>query len=351
MKTCDNPLIDEVNSNAAAMLDFILVENRILRKNIGKRVPLTDDDRRMLVKYGIPVKPWLDQICTIMKPESLLRLNRKLKQKKWDYSNVAQKRPGRPKTDETIESLTVRLAEENRSWGYDRIAGELLKLGYKISDQTVGNILKKHGIPKAPDRKGLTWKQFILSHMSTMWACDFFTEEVWTHLGLKTYYVLFFIHLGTRRIYTVNATQHPHAAWVKQQARNFCMHLDDIPEKCTHLIHDRDTSLLALDAVLKNEIKIVKTPPHSPKCNAYAERFVREARETLDNMILMGERHLLRTMKQIEKHHNQERPHQGIENKIPLPFEYPENSVPLAEIKSRERLGGLLNHYERNKAA
>ena len=129
------------------------------------------------------------------------------------------------------------------------------------------------------------------------------------------------------------------------------MHLDDIPEKCTHLIHDRDTSLLALDTVLKDEIKIVKTPPHSPKCNAYAERFVREARETLNNMILMGERHLFRTMKQIEKHHNQERPHQGIKNKIPLPFDYPKNPVPLAEIKSRERLGGLLNHYERLKAA
>jgi len=222
MNIFDNPLIAETETSAdfAAMLDFILVENRILRKNIGKRVPLTDDDRRMLVKYGIPVKPWLDQICTIMKPESLLRLNRRLKQKKWDYSHVAQKRPGRPKTDETIELLVVQMAEKNQKWGYDRIAGELLKLGYKISDQTVGNILKKHGIPKAPDRKGLTWKQFILSHMSTMWACDFFTEEVWTHLGLTTYYVLFFIHLGTRRIYIVNATQHPHTAWVKQQARN-----------------------------------------------------------------------------------------------------------------------------------
>ncbi len=83
----------------------------------------------------------------------------------------------------------IRFASENRSWGYDRIIGATATLGYRVSDQTVGNILKRHGIPPAPERrKTTTWKEFIRSHMDVLAATDFFTAEVWTKSGLVTYY-------------------------------------------------------------------------------------------------------------------------------------------------------------------
>src|SRR3989475_11962004 len=97
-------------------------------------------------------------------------------------------RSGRPKVDPEIEALVVRMAQENRSWGYDRIVGALANLGYTVSDQTVGNILKRHGIPPAPERKTTTtWKEFIRAHLDMLVATDFFTAEVWTLGGLVTY--------------------------------------------------------------------------------------------------------------------------------------------------------------------
>ena len=245
----------------------------------------------------------------------------------------------------------VKLAEEN-TWGYHRIAGELKKLGYKVCPNTVGNILRKHGLPPAPDKKGMSWKKFIQSHMDVTWATDFFTEEVWTLNGLVTFYVLFFIHLETRRVCIAGCTQNPAYIWTSQQARNFSMLLGEINEKCRYIIHDRDNSFLPFDYVIKSEgIKIVRTPPHAPMCNAFAERFVREARETLNNMILLGERHFHHVLKCIEQHHNNERPHQGICNVIPLNFTYPEKQAAPEKIRCKSSLGGLLNHYYIDKEA
>lgn len=88
---------------------------------------------------------------------------------------------GRPRVDKELEDLVVQMAKENRGWGYDRIAGALAELGYDISDQSVGNILKRRGLPSAPDRqKTTTWKEFIRTHMEVLWATDFFSTEVWT---------------------------------------------------------------------------------------------------------------------------------------------------------------------------
>jgi len=121
---------------------------------------------------------------------------------------------------------------------------------------------------------------------------------------------------------------------------------------CRYLVHDRDASFAAMDGVLTTEaLRILKTPTHSPLCNAHAERHVREIRETLDNLILLGEPHLRRALTAIEEHHNAERPHQGISNVIPLGFDYPAEPTPLAEVACQEALGGLLNHYSFKKAA
>ena len=138
---------------------------------------------------------------------------------------------------------------------------------------------------------------------------------------------------------------------MKQQARNFCMVLDEGQEKCRHLIHDRDTVFLAFDGVIKTELRVVKTPPRTPLCNAFAERHVRECRETLDSMILFGQAHLRYVLKRIEKHHNEQRPHQGIGNVVPTGFDYPEDPVPPDNVECEPALGGLLNDYHAQKAA
>ncbi len=106
------------------------------------------------------------------------------------------------------------------------------------------------------------------------------------------------------------------------------------------------------DAILKTDgIKIVRTPPGAPQCNAFAERFVREAKETLDNLILLGQDHLDHVLRRIEAHHNQHRPHQGLDNGIPLGYEYPAVPVAPHEIECDSSLGGLLRHYHISKAA
>jgi len=350
-----NPLIAKVHQlfsqDLALENDFLRQENRILRSKLGTRVPLTEADRRVLVQYGLPIKDRLAQVISIARPETLLAWNRRQKQKKWTFGKRSTK-PGRPRKAHDTEALIVRLAQENNSWGYKRICGELRKLGHQACPSHVRDVLRRQGLPPVPNRKGPSWKQFLQAHLEVTWATDFFTEEVWTLGGLVTFYVLFFIHLGTRRVWLAGCTPQAHAAWVAQQARNFSMVVEDWKLPCRYLVHDGDASFAALDGVLKSDtLSIRKTPPHSPLCNAHAERHVREVRETLDSLILLGEAHLRRSLIAIEKHHNAARPHQGIGNLIPLAFDYPVEPAPPAEVECHEVLGGLLNHYSLTKAA
>ncbi len=167
--------------------EYLVTENRVLRGQIKGRLKLTDGERTSLAEIGKRLgKKALEEVASIVKPETVLAWHRRLVAKKFDGSKK-RKYPGRPTIDEEIEELVVRLATENRSWGYDRIAGAVANLGHKVSDQTVGNVLKRHGIPPAPEReKTTTWKEFIRSHMAVLTATDFFTSEVWTKGGLVT---------------------------------------------------------------------------------------------------------------------------------------------------------------------
>src|SRR6266487_6806568 len=179
--------------------EYLVAENRILRNQMTGRVRLTDGERKTLAEIGQRLgKQALAEVASIVKPDTILAWHRKLVAQKFDGS-PQRKAPGRPMIDPEVEALVVRMARENRSWGYDRIVGALANLGYTVSDQTVGNILKRHSIPPAPERKTTTtWKEFIRTHMDVLVATDFFTAEVWTLGGLVTYYVLFVRRLGTR---------------------------------------------------------------------------------------------------------------------------------------------------------
>jgi putative transposase len=335
------------NRDLALQNDYLRQENKILRSKLGKRVLLNESERTVLVKYGLRIKDHLHEVISIVRPETLLAWHRRAKNKKWTYE---RKKPGRPPKSQQTEKLVVRLAEQN-SWGYRRIAGEMKKLGHELCPITVRNILVKNGLPPAPKRKGMSWHRFIRSHMDVAWAADFFTEEVWTTGGLVTFYSLFLIHLKTRRVHIAGCTVNPDSAWIKQQARNFSMTLTDIDENCRYIIHDRDASFAGFDFILKAQgIKIVKTPLKAPMCNAFAERFVREARQTLNQIIPLGQWHFGHVLKSIEQHHNKERPHQGIGNRIPLGFDYPETAADPSQVGCKSSLGGLFNHYYKKAA-
>jgi putative transposase len=160
---------------------YLMAENRILRSQITGRVLLTDAERKTLAKLGQQLgRKVLAEVATIAQPDTILAWHRTFAHQKVDTSKPRMS-VGRPRIDKEIEDLVVRMARENRSWGYDRIVGALANLGYDLSDQTVGNILKRHGVPPAPERKKTTtWREFVHIHMHILMATDFFTAEVWS---------------------------------------------------------------------------------------------------------------------------------------------------------------------------
>jgi putative transposase len=334
-------------------IEYLVAENRILRDQIKGRVQLSDAERRTLAEVGKKLsKQALEEVASIVKPDTILAWHRKLVAQKFDGSMHRQSL-GRPRIDPELEELVLRMARENRSWGYDRIQGALKHLGYSISDQTVGNILKRHGLPPAPERKKTTtWREFIRSHMDVLVATDFFTTEVSTWCGLTTYYILFFLHIGTRRVHIAGVTPHPNEAWMKQIARNETMDTWGFLKPGQYLIHDRDGKYCPAfhDIIDHAGVTRVPLPPRSPHLNAFAERWVRSVKEeALSKLILFGERALRHALKEYTTHFHEERPHQGIGNVIPLPTNQPANDRE-RPIRCHERLGGLLKCYDRKAA-
>jgi transposase InsO family protein len=333
--------------------EYLVTENRILRNQITGRVRLTDGERKTLAEIGHQLgKQALEEMANIVKPDTILGWHRRLVAQKFDGSKQRQA-PGRPPTDQGLEALVVRMARENRSWGYDRIVGALANLGYTISDQTVGNILKRHGIPPAPERKSTTtWKEFIQTHLDVLVATDFFTAEVWTLGGLVTYYVLFFLHLGSRKIHVAGVTPYPNAAWMMQMARNVTMAEWGFLAPGQYLIHDRDGKYCPAFQQLIDAAGVTRVPlpPRSPNLNAYAERWVRSVKEEcLSRLILCGEASLRHVLTQYVVHFHHERNHQGKGNVLLFPT-VRQGLAQQGPMQCRERLGGLLKCYTRDAA-
>ncbi len=223
-------------------------------------------------------------------------------------------------------------------------------LGHKVSDQTVGNILKRHDIPPAPKRKQTTsWKDFIRAHMAVMVGTDFFTVEVLTLKGLRTFYVLFFLHLESRRICLAGVTRHPDEEWMEQMARNVTMEGTGFLTNCRYLLHDRDSKYCPSfrQLIEAEKVKCLALPPKSPNLNAFAERWVRSVKEEcLSKLILFGERSLQRALHHYEMHYHQERNHQGKDNLLLFPLSGQPLSWKRQRLRCRQRLGGLLKYYE-----
>ena len=198
-----------INHYQQQVNDFQRVQIETLLESQGKkRILFNDDQRRVLaIKAKALGRKALMELTTIVTPDTLLRWHRELVAKKWDYSNRRKKKPGRPRVRQVIVDLVLRLAKENTSWGFDRIQAGLANVGYHISEGTVGNILKAHGIEPAPKRQRTgSWSTFLKAHWDVLAAIDFTTIEVWTKGGLVTYYLLFVMELKTRRVHFAGCT-------------------------------------------------------------------------------------------------------------------------------------------------
>jgi putative transposase len=211
-----------------------------------------------------------------------------------------------------LVELVVRLARENRRWGYVRIVGECRKPGVVVSATSVRRILRRCRLSPAPRRGGQSWTQFLRAQAAGMVATDFFTVET---VGLARQYVLFFIEVNSRRVHLAGITAHPTGDWVAQQTRNLLMDLGEQASRFRFLIRDRDAKFTrAFDAVFTAAgLEVLKIPPRSPRANAYAERWVKTVRtECLDWLLIGNRRHLHRVLTAYLAHYNTARPHSGI---------------------------------------
>jgi len=341
-----------MNQQQQHAIDYLREENRVLREQLGgRRLRLNDGQRRRLAAKAKGLgRRVLAEIATIVTPETLLAWHRKLIAQKYDGSG--KRRPGRPRTAREIEALVVRMAVENRDWGYSRILGALSNLRHKLARGTIANILKQHGIEPAPERnRKTTWKEFLSRHWELIVAADFFTVEVWTRQGLQRFIVLFFIELSTRKVEIAGIARTANGLWMSQIGRNLTDAGEGILTGKQYLIHDRDPLFTAefLQTLTDTGIKSVKLPPRSPNLNAYAERFVRSIKECcLDRVILFGETSLRKAIQEFVGHYLTERNHQGLGNRLIIPeLAHLENA---GEVARRERLGGLLRYYYRQAA-
>jgi putative transposase len=347
-------VIGWVQRHQQRVITYLQEENRVLKAHLdGRRLRLTNTERRRLAALAHPLgRQRLQELAAIAAPDTLLRWYQRLIAQTFDGSTQRSQR-GRPRVAEEVEQLVVRMAEENRTWGYRRIQGALANLDHAMDAITVRNILRRHHLEPAPQRRqaGMRWSQFLTLHWEVLAATDFFTVEVATWHGLVTYYVLFVMELATRRVEIAGITLHPTAAFMQQCARQLTDPVDGFLLGKRYLVHDRDTKYTqAFDALLKDSsVEPIVLPPRSPNLNAHSERFVRSIREeVLHHTIIMGEESLRVVLTQYLAHYHAERNHQGLDNQLIAPAS--DVGSCSGHVRRRARLGGLLNYYYRDAA-
>jgi putative transposase len=326
---------------------YFKVENRILRNKLPKRISVTPQERRLLLRFGKPLGSAIQQLVSIVAPRTFLRWLHEAK----PTAPKARDGPGRPPTEEAICELVLKFARET-GWGYTRILGELKKLGIaNIARSTVANILRANGFDTGPKRGEATWADFVARHAGTLWACDFFSKKVWTLGGLTEVFVLFFIHVGSRRVHIAGLTAKPGPGCVTEKALDVCREFVGLDEQPPFLLRDMDGKFpKEFDAVFKQAgVEVIPVGPRAPNLNAFAERFVLSIKsECLDHFVVFGEQHLRHLIDEYVIHYLEVRPHQGLENSlITEPSEAPDTASP---VICQERLGGLLKHFYRRAA-
>ena len=317
-------------------------QKQIVRPNRAEKLILAVLTARLKKATKRPVDQLRD-VIRIFQPETVLRWHRELVRCKWTFQRKA--RGGRPRISQELGVLIVCLARENGRWGYGKIEGELLKLGFRVSASTVRNVLNRHGILPAPVRYGsIGWRHLMRHYRQQLLACDFFAVET---LWLQTLYVLFFIELGTRRVYLAGVTAHPDGRWVAQQARQMVWALEEDAADARVLIHDNDSKFTpSFDTVFLSEgLHVIRTPFQAPNANAVAERWVRSAREEcLDHILILNQTHLRSVLNTYIDYYNTARPHQGLAQQSPITRE---PACAVGSVQRREVLGGIIGDYHR----
>lgn len=326
------------HGNLIRQIEYIKVENKILRSKLPQWVSTTTAEKRRLIKYGLPLRGQIKNTISIVGYSTFRR---------WVTKGVtAKKEPkrGRPrKTNQEIIDIIVRMAKENHLWGYGRLMGELKKLNIlRLSRNGIKAVLIQNGIDPSPKRKEDSWDSFIKRHFETLWACDFFTKTVWTAMGPKVFHVLFFINIRTRKVHIAGITAKPDREWVVKTTKSV-----------SFLFHDNTKKLLIRDGDSKfpeefNELfkpyntKVKRIPYRSPNLNPYAEGFVGTIkRECLDHFFVFGEEHFKYLVREYVDHYDTKRPHSGMDNE---PLEYKQKKA-AGNIKCESRLGGMIKHY------
>ena len=353
-------LVGLVTSEQENVIAYLQAENKVLREQLdvatgGKRLRFTERQRRRLAAFGHKLG-WrrLAKYCQIVTPRTIYKWHARLIAKTYDSSEQRKGKPvGRPPTGEETRTLVIRLALENKAWGYRRISDVAKSLGHEVCKTTVAAILEAAGIEPAPERgKGMSWSEFLRIHWAAIASCDFFNVEVLTLRGYVRFQVFFVMRLSTREVEIAGISPNINGAWMLQMARNLTDVHDGFLLGMKYLIHDRDPLFTRAFTELQGGSGVTcrKLPAKSPNLNAHAERFVRTARETLSQHIFFGERHLRYGLSETMAHYHAERHHQGLGGKLIRPAVSNDNANADGQIECRERLGGLLKFYSRKAA-
>jgi putative transposase len=319
---------DLLVENALLRHQFVILERQI------KRPRLTWQDRLGMVFLASRLPGWR-QALLVVQPDTLLRWHRELFKHFWRFKS--RRRGGRAAIAPDLISIIQRMATENRLWGAERIRGELHKLGWHVGKGTVLKYLRRLRPTRPP---GQTWKSFLHNHAPDIWACDFIQV---TDVLFRSLFIFVIIELGSRRVVHISVTRHPTDAWVAQQLRE----ATPFQQGPRYLIRDNDRKYGQHFAAVAagTRIEILTTPFRTPTANAICERFIGSVRrECLDHLLILGERQLLRAMKEYIEYYNCCRPHQGLAHRIPVQAKFMPVPQSLSRVVAKPLLGGLHHH-------
>jgi transposase InsO family protein len=304
--------------------------------------PLRTQDRIFWVLLRRLWPAWRN-VLVIVKPETVVAWHRAGFRLFWRLRS-RPKSLGRPKIDTEVRALIRRIVKENPTWGAPRIHGELLKLGFEVSERTVSRYLRRLS---PPEQTRELWATFLRNHREAIAAMDFFTVPT---LTFRVLYCFFVIEHGRRKILHFNITEHPTGRWIVQQLR------EAFPESCPyrHAILDRDgkfgdevTKLLTASGM-----KPTRISPASPWQNGVAERWIGSCRrELLDHLVVLNEAHLRRLIRDYVSYYHRDRIHDSLEKDTPATRPLSLKPNQFAHLVSVRRLGGLHHRYDWRQAA
>ena len=327
-------LADLPRSHSDLIAEIAMLRLQLIILNRQTKKPtLTKSDHIWFVLLSHLNTLWKQSIL-IVQPDTLLRWHRDLFRFHW-----RRKSQGTPKVSAETIALIRKMATDNVLWGAERIHGELIKLGITLSKRTIQKYLPKE---KRLPSSGQTWATFLKNQADNIWACDFTVVYDWL---FRPWHVFIVMELKTRRIVHTAITNSPSDEWTAQQLRE-ATPWDNGPK---YLIRDRDCKFdpLFSAAAKSSGIEEVKTPPRTPQANGVCERLMGSVRrDCLDHILIHNEKHLQRVVIEYTTYFNEDRPHQGIAQRIPAHYDLP-TSKPIGRIRSRAVLGGLHHSYSR----